>query len=354
MLNPNLGTIRLFPPAPAGKPVWIWILLIGILLITASLYLPLQTLYFNQNDDIIILYRAMLNSWRIQLSPLHVLDIFRPDYYPLLGCRLEKYRPIHNLFALIFFPIFAGNPLGYHILTLLLHIAVALALWRFARHLGLSPPIAVISSLLFFLYFPGAEVAIRFNVFPESLSTLFLLLAAIVYIRALDSGSKIKYVLTILLCALASMTKVSAIAFLVMLFLLAWHAQLNSKRLSRYSAPWNWGTLIASSLIFAVVFVINTQVQSGQWQLVGGTVADSWLDLLFIWIARPFMDLIPLGYPLPGQPGGVFFFDIRFYIHMAGGIASAGGGVLAGFARQLAGTKHVDTELRQPFSHTFS
>jgi len=315
---------HLFTQISAGNPAWMWILLVGIILITSVLYFPQQSLYFNLNDDIIILYRAMLNTWRIQMSPIHLLDIFRPDYYPLLGCRLEKYRPIHNLVALILFPIFVGNPLGYHIFTLLLQIAVALAFWRFARHLGLSPPISVISALLFFLYFPGAEVAVRFNVFPESFSALFLLLAAIFYIRALESGGRIKYLVTILLCTLASMTKVSAMAFLVILFLLALHAQRNSRKLTRYSPLWNWGTLAVSSLIFAIIFIVNTQVQSGQWQLVRGTISESWLDLLYIWIARPFMNLIPLGYPLPRQPVGVFFYDARFYIDMAGGIVLLG------------------------------
>jgi hypothetical protein len=315
---------RLFTTTAQDKPVWFWILIIGIVVISCLLYVPQQTFYFSLNDDIVILYRAMLNTWRIQMSPVHVLDVFRFAYFPMLGTKLEKYRPIHNLLALILFPIFIGHPFGYHIITLLLHIAVVLALWRFARHLGLSPPVAVVSALLFLLYFPGAEVAIRFNVFPESLSTLFLLLAAIFFIRALESGNRFKYLLTILFCAMASMTKVSAIAFLVMLFLLSLHAQRNNKKLSRYSALWNWGTILISSVIFAIIFIINIQVQTGQWRLVQNTFQESWLDLLYIWIARPFMNLFPLGYPLPRQPGGVFFYDARFYISMAGGIAILG------------------------------
>jgi len=95
-----------------------------------------------------------------------------PQYYPLV---FSSFWLEYQLWGL--------EPLGYHLVNVLLHATNALLVWRLVLHLRLAPPIALLIGAVFALHPVHVESVAWISERKNVLSGMFYLLAAIAYLR---------------------------------------------------------------------------------------------------------------------------------------------------------------------------
>ena len=111
------------------------------------------------------------------------------------------------------------NPAGYHIVSLLLHMAVTLLLWRLL--LRLDVPGAWIVAAVFAVHPTHVESATWVIGRKDLLASLFYLACALTYVRFAEDGRLWRYGLALLWFVLSLLSK--AIAVTLPVSLLIWH-----------------------------------------------------------------------------------------------------------------------------------
>lgn len=147
------------------------------------------------------------------------------QYFPLV---YTMFRFEHKLWGL--------NPLGYHIVNLLLHIANSLLLWLLVFRLGI--PAAWLAAAIFALHPVQVESAAWITERKNVLMTFFLFLSLLTWYRFIEGPRQSGrcwgiYVLSLLLYALALFSKTTACTLPAALVLILWFKQirLDKKRL---------------------------------------------------------------------------------------------------------------------------
>ncbi len=204
------------PPARAGID---WRCLAGIALIVVA---------------VIVVYAPALRG------PFVFDDILLVSDNPLVKAADGPYRfwfttepvdywPVTNTSLWIEWHLWGAQPAGYHGTGLLLHIAIVLLIWRVLHRLAI--PGAYLAALLFAVHPVNVETIAWIAQRKSQLAALFGLLAALAFTRAeqpppLSSRSRPVinrwYWLSLLACALAMLSKVSAAIVPPVLLLITW------------------------------------------------------------------------------------------------------------------------------------
>lgn len=115
------------------------------------------------------------------------------------------------------------DPLGYHVVNVLLHIMNALLLWVILRRLSLRG--AWLATAIFALHPVNVESVAWVTELKNVLSTLFYLLTVLVWLRFTDPtvGAKRRdYLLSLVFCALALFAKTTACTIPAVLLIVLW------------------------------------------------------------------------------------------------------------------------------------
>ncbi len=169
-----------------------WLALLVILGTALVAYLPVWHAGLIWDDDGHITradLRPLSGLWRIWFEPGAT-----QQYYPLL----------HSAFW-IEHRLWGDNPLGYHVLNVVLHAAAAWLLFRLLRRLPL--PGAFFAAWAFALHPVCAESVAWVSEQKNTLSAVFFLAAALAYLRFDASRRLAPYALAALLFAMALATK---------------------------------------------------------------------------------------------------------------------------------------------------
>ena len=113
------------------------------------------------------------------------------------------------------------EPRGYHIVSLLLHLGVALMLWRLLVRLGMPGAWAWLVAAVFAVHPTHVESAAWVIGRKDLLSSLFYIGCALAWIRFTEDGRRAHYGLALLLFVLSLLSK--AIAITLPVSLLIWH-----------------------------------------------------------------------------------------------------------------------------------
>jgi protein O-mannosyl-transferase len=182
-----------------------------IVLATLIVYLPALGGGFIWDDDAYVTANKLLTApdgwWRIWFSA-H----YQSQYFPLVYTTL---RVEHALWGL--------NPLGYHLVNVLLHAANALLVWAALRRLAI--PGAWLASSIFALHPVQVETAAWITELKNTQSTLFYLLALLAWIRFTEAGTARPwrfYALALALYQLALFSKTTACTLPAAMALVLW------------------------------------------------------------------------------------------------------------------------------------
>ncbi|MDD9858152.1 MAG: tetratricopeptide repeat protein, partial [Gammaproteobacteria bacterium] len=161
-------------------------------------------------DDEILLnakaVRTLPGLWQIWFHPRSILG--EGHYWPIL---YTTFWLEHALWGL--------EPLGYHLVSLLLHLAVTLLLWRLLRRIEV--PGAWLAAAVFAVHPVHVESAVWVIGRKDLLASLFYLGCVLAYLRFVEHGRWGRYALALALFALSLLSK--AIAVTLPITLLIWH-----------------------------------------------------------------------------------------------------------------------------------
>jgi tetratricopeptide (TPR) repeat protein len=210
---------KTLPPAPAGSPrspdwrrnVWLGLTLLVLVLVA---YLPAVSGGFIWDDD------AHLTENPCIVGPLGLKDIWTSAH--------ARICPLVQTTFWLEYRLWGRNPLPYHVVTILLHAAAALVLWRVLRILRV--PGAWLGAALWALHPVQVESVAWITEMKNTQSGLFFLLAVLLFCqsRLAAPGQNragrpgFYYSLTLVFAALALASKSSTVILPLILALCAW------------------------------------------------------------------------------------------------------------------------------------
>lgn len=148
-----------------------------------------------------------------------------------LGKDESDYWPLTYTLFWVEWPLFGGNPLGYHLTNLALHLLAGFLLWQVLERLGLRW--AWLGALLFLIHPLAVESVMWVSEEKNTLSLVFALLSWKAYLNA-ESG-KGRYHLAFIYFLAAMLAKTSVVMLPVTLLLYAWwrKSRIESKTIAR-------------------------------------------------------------------------------------------------------------------------
>ncbi len=179
-----------------------WLLLALIAGLTFACYTPsLSGEFINMDDDDYVSNNEMIHSFS---------NLKRMITEPVQG----NYHPLTMMSLALNYSIGGNSTTGYHLLTLLLHMANAVLVFFFVQRLsGNRIVIAFCAALLFGVHPMHVESVSWIAERKDVLYTFFFLLGLISYLRYVDSTDK-KWLLWTSVCAILSLaSKPAAIVF---------------------------------------------------------------------------------------------------------------------------------------------
>lgn len=117
------------------------------------------------------------------------------------------YRPLDKTIMFFLYDLFSFEPQGYHLVMLLVHFFVALGVYFLALKIfNKNKVLSFLSSLLFLLLPSQSENVFWISTISTNFSALFMIYALIFFVNFRQKGSKIYYIISLLLsiAALAS------------------------------------------------------------------------------------------------------------------------------------------------------
>lgn len=185
-------------------------MLAAVLLTTALVYMRCLGNSFVFDDYPAIVKNDALTQWSfIWKSLFHDLWWFRdPDRFP----QSAYYRPLQNVWLALNYHLVGLNPVGWHILKVLLHLVVVILSFRLTQLLTGSVGAALLAALLFGVLPVHVESVVWAEAIPEPLSAVFELSALCLFI-ARPSTQRRGLVSPLFLFASALLSHESAIVF---------------------------------------------------------------------------------------------------------------------------------------------
>ncbi|MDR3180409.1 MAG: tetratricopeptide repeat protein [Prevotellaceae bacterium] len=234
---------------PVDTPFWSryrYILLAGILALTAALYFPSSlengfTRYWD--DETIVVQNEDIRG----LSREHLKNMFTRSYY-------DMYCPVKILSHTLDYSLFELDPAGYHLMSLLYHLINILLLFTLIRVMLKSTPPALLAALIYALHPTAVETVSWTTGRGDLLYALFAFPALIYYVKYLTQGGKQKYfLLTFLFFVLSGLSKPTAMTLPVTLFVFDWYykRKIFSKKVILEKVPF-----LAISVVLGILSIV--------------------------------------------------------------------------------------------------
>lgn len=227
---------------------------------------------FLYDDDKLIRDNIYIKSWDT------IGKIFSKDIGAGagVGYRFNFYRPVQMLLYMAIYSLCKLNPFGYHLASVLIHIAAALSIYFFANLLFNNKTLSFFAGMLFVAHPIHTEAVSYIAGVADPLAALFILLSFIFYIKDNMPAMMLCY-------AFACLSKEYSLILpaLIALYCYVFKKELKLNRL----LPMLGVVLIYAALRISLKFSISgTQVGTTFFQRVPGFFAaiTNYIRLLFL------------------------------------------------------------------------
>lgn len=153
---------------------------LAILSATFLVYVDTLILGFVFDDHVLIVTNDSIRSWRY--FPSYFTSHIWAFQYPHLLA--NYYRPLFLTWLRLNEMLFGLHPWGWHLMSVLAHVAVTYIVYRLAMRLTQNSWVAAVAALLFGLHPVHAEAVADITSIQEPLSTLFILAAVLAFARS--------------------------------------------------------------------------------------------------------------------------------------------------------------------------
>jgi tetratricopeptide (TPR) repeat protein len=285
----------------------------AVLLAAFFAYLPSLWFQFVYDDVQQIAENPAIRSWE------HVPQYFTRHVWAHLHSQTNYYRPLFLLWLRLNHALFGLEPMGWHLTTVLLHLATTLLVYLLGRRLLARRDAAAVAALLFALHPVHIESVAWVSGLTDPLLALFFTGSFLSYLRWREEKRLLCLALALLLAALALLCKESGVA--LPLLILA-HASLYGPAARPAHERFRHALRVASPflLLAAVYLAVRALVLSGFAHTLGEvTLATALLTIpTLLWFYAGQL-LAPFGlslfYDLPyGAPPGL----MNFWLPLAG------------------------------------
>lgn len=195
-------------------------LMMGVVsILTFIVYSVSLSFPFVWDDEFQIVNFPLIHSWS------NLPRIFGSRLWIDLNHGQLYYRPLFNTWNVLNYSLFQLNPMGWHILQVLVYIVAIWAVYDLGRKLGLRYWMTATATLLFALHPIHIESVSWISAVSEDLVTVFYLLAFSSFLRSREPEQERKFfwrVISIVLLACAFLTKEIALSFPVLAGFYAW------------------------------------------------------------------------------------------------------------------------------------
>ena len=148
-------------------------------------------------------------------------DIWVSPYWPNMPVQVGLYRPLTIVMYAVEWALWHGQPMGFHLVNVLLHAAVCALVVLLVLRLGAPPLAAAVGGVLFAIHPVHVEAVSGIVGRAEVLMTLFVLLAC--FLHLWRSGPVVLRWVGIAACFLAAMlAKESAVSLPLLLVIVDW------------------------------------------------------------------------------------------------------------------------------------
>jgi len=202
-------------------------------LLTLAVYGQSLTYNFVYEDRRTVLHNAMIESWS------RVPEYFTTDLSRLHGSNF--YRPVTSLFTRLMNAMVGSSAFGWHAGSVLLHLLSVLLVFALARHLLGSRSTAFFAAALWAVHPTHVEAVTWISAAGDPLMTVFVLAAAVAFLRWRQGESPAWLAASLAAGAAAVLTKEAAVvtpALLSVFLLLPTAARRWRTQLAALAAFW--------------------------------------------------------------------------------------------------------------------
>ncbi len=206
------------PQPRKDNPRWIRALpLVSVAAVTAFTYAVTLGFGFVFDDHGLIENNGALRSWRYFLS-YFTSHIWSFRYPHLLA---NYYRPFFLIWLRLNYLLFGLHPWGWHLTSVIAHVAVACLVYRLVLRLAHDASVATVAAFVFALHPVQAEAVSDITSAQELLSTFFLVAGVLAWLGRREAGRQRTSLVWALACyAAALLSKESGLMFLPLLAVL--------------------------------------------------------------------------------------------------------------------------------------
>ena len=179
----------------------------------------------------------------------HIKEIFTKDIGAGAGQKYYFYRPLQNISYAIEYAVFGLNPWGYHLINVLLHLAVAWGVFRLVLYLTSEGWIAVWAGAIFALHPVHSSVVCYVASRADLLCGLGLLWSFYWYIQSVELIDRRKLWPSVLFYVFALFSKEYALIFPA--FLCLFHFFKKSSIQPRW-----WGIFVGVSIGYVIFRIV--------------------------------------------------------------------------------------------------
>jgi hypothetical protein len=185
-----------------------------VVAVTFVAYMGTLRYDFVSDDVHVIVQNPFVQSW--SFAPRYFTEHLWSFKTPVGN----YYRPIFLVWLAINHTLFGLNPVGYHLTTVLAHLAVTLLVFHLARRLTGDPATAAIASILFGLHPAHIEGVAWISGVSEPLLAVFLIGSFLCYLRYRDAsnGRRSWLIASLVLAALAAFEKETGVILPALIF----------------------------------------------------------------------------------------------------------------------------------------
>lgn len=181
-------------------------------------YVPTLGFPFVYDDEPQIVRNPAIHAWSYWLH--YFTSHAWADLYPNVNG--NYYRPLFLLWLRLNHAIFGLNPQGWHLTTVLCHVAATYMVFALVRRLAASPWIAFSAATLFALHPVHIESVAWISGVTDPLMAIFLIGGFLAYLRFHEENRWGWMALALLLFALGLLVKETAVVLGPLVFAYAW------------------------------------------------------------------------------------------------------------------------------------
>jgi protein O-mannosyl-transferase len=196
-----------------------WLLVGGVLLVTAFAFFNSLDGQFVYDDRLQVLRNPTINQLA-NIPRMFVQSVWQFLNQADKAAAGPYYRPLFNIALIVNYALFGLQTVGWHLVSLLIHLAVVVLVYRLARRWEVGRETALAAALLFGLHPAHSESVAWVAALPDPLAALFILSALLFYERHYHGQGRSRAALgaSIALAFAAMLSKEVAVMLAVFIF----------------------------------------------------------------------------------------------------------------------------------------